>query len=131
MKSIIAYFLFSTSVFAAKMPDTLICKGRAIYVGAQSFTIYHVNSKSPVISITDASFEDQSAQHGEFSVSFSNECDNMYTMTFSQADLDALSQGKVSSIRGSMDYDAGGYENPRTGEDSTTEKNVEIFCIKK
>lgn len=128
MKSIVDLIVIAmTSSAFAGVPDRIVCAGQAIYEDARNFSIAGLGSDGPDISIRDAQFMEQSTDGESLDLSFSNECDNMYTFSVSKGDLAALAAGRVSSVSATLDYAQAGYEDPTDGDDEIEEK-ITVTC---
>lgn len=130
MKTIISAIVlsFSLSAFAAgKLPDSLKCKSNALSSAVQSFEITEITSLEPDSTIPDASLLNLSVDAGTFEVSFSNECDNGYTISLELEDMRALKARKVKEIKGKLSYSDVELSEARNSEESE-EETVEVTC---
>jgi hypothetical protein len=133
MKTIVSAILLSVSVSAfagQSLPDSIKCKSNALSSAVQSFEITEITSFEPDSSIPDASLLNLSVDAGTFEVSFSNECDNGYTVSLQIDDLRALKAKSVKSIKGELNYSDVELSEARNSEEAEEEK-VEIICTLK
>lgn len=130
MKRIISVLLLSfslTAIAAERLPDSIKCKSDALSSAVKSFEITEINSFEPDSTIPDASLLNLSVDAGTFEVSFSNECDNGYTVSLQIDDLRALRAKKVKTIKGKLSYSDVELSEARNSEEAE-EETVEISC---
>lgn len=110
MKAILFTVLISTSVwgrtpFRETLPETIVCRSKAISQVVREFKITALNTSSPDTTLPDTSLMEAPIMNGVFyNVGFSNECDNSYDLTLTFKDLIALKKGTVNSITGTLEY---------------------------
>ncbi len=81
----------------------------------------------PDSSIYDASFLNLSVDAGTLDMSFSNQCDNWYSVTLKTYDLRDLEAGKVKSINGMIKYSDVPLSEAHNS-DEAMEEEISIVC---
>lgn len=121
----------SLSAFAGtKIPDAISCKSNALSTAVQSFEITEITSFEPDSTIPDSSLLNLSVDAGTFEVSFSNECDNGYTVTLQIDDLRELEAKTLTAIKGRLTYSDVELSEARNSEEAEQEE-VDIICTLK
>lgn len=130
MKTIVSALLLSVSLSAfagGPIPDSITCTSKALSTAVQSFEITDITSFEPDSTIPDASLLNLTVDAGTFEVSFSNECDNGYTVTLQIDDLRALKAKTATEIKGTLTYSDVELSEARNSEEAEQE-TVEIIC---
>jgi hypothetical protein len=130
MKALITAIALASSLSAfagTSLPDAITCKSNAVSSAVKSFEISEINSFEPDSTIPDSGLLNLSVDAGTFEVSFSNECDNGYTITLQIDDLRALRMKKLKEIKGTLTYSDVELSEARNSEEAEEEK-VAIVC---
>ncbi len=128
MKNLITIFTlsFSFSVLA-KLPDSIKCSSLATSETVKEFTISEITTMEPDSSIYDTSFLNLEVDAGTLDMSFSNQCDNWYSVTLKTYDLRDLKVGIVKSVEGTLKYSDVPLSEARNSEEAE-EETVKIIC---
>lgn len=119
---------FADKAYRLRLPLTLSCTSTATSSAVQKFEIEMEMNKDPYIAL-DASFIEKTVSNEVFSLAFSNQCDNAYTISFDSQKLSALSESQEESpkIKGTLIYfDA--HLNDAKGEE--VEEQANVTCVK-
>ena len=128
MKTIISVLalIFSFSALAT-LPDSIKCTSDATSETVKQFTISEITTMEPDSSIYDASFLNLSVDAGTLEMSFSNQCDNWYSVSLKTYDLRDLKAGEVQSIDGMMKYSDVPLSEANNSEEAM-EEEISITC---
>lgn len=128
MKNIITILALTFSFSAlATLPDSIKCSSKATSDAVKEFTIKDITTMEPDSSIYDASFLNLSVDAGTLEMSFSNQCDNWYSVSVKTYDLRDLIAGKVKSIKGMMKYSDVPLSEAHNSEEAM-EEEISITC---
>lgn len=115
----------ANSPYRLRLPLTLSCTSNATSSAVQDFEIEMEMGEAPYIAL-DASFIEKGVTNGTFSMVFSNQCDNAYTLSFNNQRLSAVSEGELDTINGTLEY----FDTSLIESKGDTKETVTITCTK-
>jgi hypothetical protein len=110
------------------LPVKIKCTSKAKSQEAKKFEIDDLDSDRPDSTISDASMMDVDIKGKTYSVGFSNECDNSYSLTFKVADLVKLKSRKFKFVIGELDYFDSWLSEANGDEGETENEKVSVYC---
>ncbi|MES2526903.1 MAG: hypothetical protein V4598_07435 [Bdellovibrionota bacterium] len=127
MKYFLVLLALSTSVFAARMPEKIICTSKATSEVVRAFSLIDLNTLHPNATIEDGGFMGFELRDGVLSMGISNECDNSYEISLPIHELEEMIEGKRKSVTGKLVYSDVALSEARNTEEAV-EETVEINC---
>lgn len=127
MKYFLVLLAISSSAFATRMPDTIICTSKATSEVVRSFSLIDLNTLHPNATIEDGGFMGYELRDGVMTMGISNECDNSYEISIPLHELEEVIEGKRKSVTGKLVYSDVALSEARNTEEAV-EETVEINC---
>lgn len=127
MKYFLVLLCLSSTAFATRMPDKIICTSKATSEVVRSFSLIGLNTLRPNATIEDGGFMGFELRDGVMSMGISNECDNSYDISLSIRELEEMIDGKRKSVTGKLVYSDVALSEARNTEEAV-EETVEINC---
>lgn len=129
---VLSLFVFSSVLVAAPaeraIPKSIVCVSKALSSAVKKFKVTALDTKEPESTITDSGLLDfQIFNNDLMKLSFSNECDNYYGITFFMDDLMDLNAKRVTKITGLMNYGDVELSELKETEEQTSE-TVTVTC---
>lgn len=135
LASTFALLLLTAPAFAADvnpqiLPDNLTCYAALAKVpSVRKIKVTKITSGEPESSFR-MGFQEMSEDGGQVSMSFSDECEGWYALSFSKDDLVSLKAGKIDRIQGTLEYDDLAEFFPGLPEDSENSHDVTAVVCK-
>lgn len=121
--------LAGTQVDYSRFPKNILCTSEALSTVVQKFEINNLNTSEPN-GFEDASFMRFDIEKDDVVLSFSNECDNNYGISFNMIDLKALKEGKLEQVTGVISYSDARSSDVDSVDGIATE-TVLVVCVLK
>lgn len=123
----------ATPELVAQFPDAIKCTSRGLSSAVKEFTITQLNTVRPASTLPDqglvdptSTFVSDVSRLPAISMTFSNECDNGYTVSFDVESLVKLKAGTVKSIIGGIGY--ADFELYEISEGFVGEEKLALTC---